>query len=256
MKPLLIIFCLALSLQSCMDCNSEQGQTPPLNSSYLDSLYKYALLDAAVIEEDENYQLRTISKSNKDLVFRKMGDKEYIKVVTWLPSHITKIYKNAKENYDGKLVPKSGITLWFTLFPYFQNYCQAQSFRNNDALLLRMKQKLGLPYGRTYQWIAELWVPVEAIKRPCPDPSTDNERCFTQPDIPLDVKYHKWYFEQRALASVEVEEPFPFTGLGYTYDWGLKAPEFGFTEFVFQGDGEEEVFVDGLYRFEEYCEGN
>ena len=88
--------------------------------------------------------------------------------------------------------------------------------------------------------------------RPCPNP--DVGACAAPDVSPCDLPapYREW-FEARTALSYGEENPYPWTRLGYTYDWHRDAAQRrGLGEFIVPGGTEviavEQVTVWRWYR--------
>jgi hypothetical protein len=94
-----------------------------------------------------------------------------------------------------------------------------------DHLPLRLEQLLGLPPAKGYTKFVELWVDPDDLFRPSPDPEVTDT--VAQLDFPAGVsaEHRSWYEEN-------LNTTYPWTRLGYTYDWGNPASEVGLSEFV------------------------
>ncbi|MDH5603918.1 MAG: hypothetical protein OEY51_08260 [Cyclobacteriaceae bacterium] len=244
---MILLLLLMVLLGACIDCICQNG-----NSPYLDSLYQVAVKDAQIIEAIEVDTLTIVSRDNDMLEFRTINKKEYVKAVTWIDDEVENLYKEALQEHSSELVPKSGIELWLSLYPELQNFCAGVEVTTEEDLILRMKQKLGLPHTGQNSLIAEIWVPVESIKRPCLNTDVKDTLCFVEMSVNVErSEYHEWYFAQRA--DVRKKGTFPFTGLGYTYDWAPGASEFGLSEFVLIGNGKEAIYIENLSKPKDYC---
>ena len=105
----------------------------------------------------------------------------------------------------------------------------------------------------------ELWVSPQDIFRPCPDPEITDRKCQT--DFPSDpfrtfsstelvrategpgwnifMNYTGWFNNRKNYIysnarSYPASSPYPWTRLGYTYDWGSRN-HVGLSEFVVHG---------------------
>lgn len=88
------------------------------------------------------------------------------------------------------------------------------------ACRMRMVQLLGLPPSCDYDYLTFFYAEAASIIRPTPDnETTDHEAqlCFPESATP---EYRQW-FEANAQASYHSDEPYPWTRLGYTYDWNM-----------------------------------
>ncbi len=254
---------LALILLMTSGCVSayrpaETGTPAPETSSDEEGLraaYKAALENARTPTRRKiSQQLVPISKDIPDLIWNEQGQ---VLMVTWSKS---KYYKDIKE---GERFQLYGDT-WFTLVPFMKRFCG--SFEG-EGLKLRVEQNLGMPPGRDYDIFVEMWVDPPDVFRPCPDPETSDLECLVS--VPLIGQAPEsgpdkppWYCggegpfaRQRSMAYVVVSQThlnwmctnwtnsytnerlydnYPWTALGYTYDWGAEDPV-GQSEYVVPG---------------------
>ena len=64
------------------------------------------------------------------------------------------------------------------------------------------------------------------------------------------AEYVQWY-NGNILSSYFSEKKYPWTRLGYTYDWGNPLSEIGLSEYVIKKDAE--VIVERIASTEDYC---
>ena len=136
--------------------------------------------------------------------------------------------------------------IWVTAEPNLQKFCQEFSRAHDndiDELTLRLEQRLGLPpgTGKTTFLRIRLAEPARAgIFRPCPDPSTSVAGCAaTPPDEKTNPTHAAWIYRKYYM-SFAAPQPslYPWTALGYTFDWARHGPgskdleRFGESEFV------------------------
>lgn len=222
----------ALLLAPLLACTAEAD--PP----DLAALYRDAVADAAIAEANEIVDdLVAIRPDNPSLLRDEAGR---VLLVTWT-------------NYSGydDLVgqpTKLGVEVWTTVAPQLQEFCRAAEPRD-AALELRMEQLLGLPAGTGKDRLVELWVPAEAVFRPSPDPEIDDSvAALDYP--PGTAQSHIDWIEALKAASYG-EDGYPWTRLGYTYDWSGEGSEVGLSEFVIAAGSE--VIVNGVFSVAEYC---
>jgi len=158
--------------------------------------------------------------------------------------------------------------VWVTEVPFIKAFCQAYVRLNGadrQQLELRLKERLGLPPDWNYDTFVELAVDPNAkdkdidkekkksknrgadakLFRPCGDPSLDSNTC-QPPALPAasDVwsdqtvsnHFQEWML-RNYYSNYASKEPFPWTALGYTFDWARKKDSedferFGESEFV------------------------
>ena len=138
--------------------------------------------------------------------------------------------------------------MWVTLDNDVQQHCQAFSAEQRD---LRIQQLLGLPPQKSpvERHFVVLTVNTDDVFRPCANPSLADDQCSAA--FPSDVsEAHKaWYAGQTALAYQT--EGYPWTRLGYTYNWNPGADEVGVNEFVIRKGAS--VKVESVTPTAEYC---
>lgn len=152
---------------------------------------------------------------------------------------------------------------WFTVYPVVRDFCRR--FRGDD-LAMRLRQLIGLPPDAGDDAFLEVWVRPEDLFRPCPDPEITDSQCQVEiplvdhPPPPRDGENPPWYCPPLGVApwqqggrfqlvfqthlswmcenwesSYTNEDPkrdYPWTALGYTYDWGQPEDPRGPSEYV------------------------
>lgn len=240
LKSLTLLAVLALGA-----CSQPALKTPET----LAAQYQAAVADAAIAKPDEvSLNLVAIHEQNQQLTWKSIEGANYVKVVTWT-------------NYDGykKAVGQSmdmGVDAWVTAVPTLQNFCaeQADELRaDSAAMALRLEQLLGLkPHSGKNQFV-ELWAQPSDLFRPCADPEISDWGCdvdFPQQAISQPAPAHRAWIEQ-LMASSYGPEGYPWTRLGYTYDWGSADSHVGLSEFVVRKGAK--VYVEGVTENAQYC---
>jgi hypothetical protein len=185
-------------------------------------------------------------------------------------------------NEEKKLCPDRDT--WFTLAPSIKTFCH--NYRG-DNLQLRLEQLLGLPPSNGKDGknaFLEVWVNPSDLFRACPDSEINDSECQIQtsfvrkqptPDIdqlPWDcptfskseqgIKQVPGQFEtvdQKHLnwmctnwnESYTLKKKYPWTALGYTYDWGDPKNHIGLSEFV--ALKKTKMVFHSLTSTEKYC---
>lgn len=176
--------------------------------------YQNAIIDAAIIEKTEIVLLPIIDKNKKK-----------VRVVTW-----TKY----PDSYPiGKEVKTRWGEIWVTLDPDVRSRCQnfPKETRIND-----IKKLLGLPldHSRKRTFVV-LEVDADSLFRPCANPSTETETCSSK--FPENVSHnHIYWYAHHVALSYQEKKGYPWTRLGYTYNWKYGANEIGVAEFVIKKD--------------------
>jgi LysM domain-containing protein len=147
--------------------------------------------------------------------------------------------------------------IWVTIVPNVRTFCRVVQDRNN--LTLRLEQRLGLPPRNGKAEFVELVIsdPDKNLFRPCPDFNIHRNGCTVgfsggyQPDVdhltPRQVWFLSQYYQSYALAR---PQQYPWTALGYTYDWGSE-DHVGESEFVIPKGSP--IKVKAIAKTEDYC---
>ncbi len=198
----------------------------------LDRAYRQAVVDAAfpstaVISQN----LIPIRPGNPDLVWSPDGSK--VLVVTW----------KSQGSYEKFLKPATttpgnpDYAIWVTAAPQVKHFCSAaaRTAVGKDGLDLRLKQYLGLDRSWSYDVFVEMWVDPADLFRPCVDPEINDGVCNMQfsgsaPAV-KGIPGYRDFYANLYFKSFRSSAGVPWTGLGYTYDWG-SPNRVGASEFI------------------------
>ena len=192
--------------------------------------------------------------------------KSRVLVVAFMSS---KDYRKLYEPYMGKAYYSLGKSLWVTVAPEMRNFFIGD--KTCPPAKGRIIQLLGLhpTENAEYNVLVEMWVDPGDLFRPCPDPEiTDHEselatqigsteywvypsdfNAFLQIDPfalfqdaywKVTQTFKEWY-RDRAKNMYNTEGDistwgWPWTRLGYTYDWGNPDNHVGLSEFIIRID--------------------
>ncbi len=209
-----------LLLLAC-SCAKRASLEPPLNRETADRLYERAIADASVFRQENVHPLPRITS-------------DWVRVVNW----------TNKDFSVGETTLES--ELWVTLAPVVRERC----LQWRGALETRLEQLLGLPPENGYTHFVEMRVRAVDLWRPCPNPDIRSDQCGNQFPDRTDPEYLAWY-AQTLLSSYRIPEGYPFTGLGYTYDWHPETTRFGPAELVVRKGSRVEVLA--VSDTQEYC---
>jgi hypothetical protein len=207
--------------------------------SVLDEEYQLAIADAAVIEASEKIALESV-----------MGESQQFVTWTAYPDSFAK---------DEEVALSWG-ELWVTLDGHVQQRCQAFP---KDTIDLRIQQLLGLPpqQSEVDRFFVVLTVKTKDVFRPCANGDLDQAQCGISFPESATEAHKAWYAGQTALAYQE--KGYPWTRLGYTYDWysgaydeagsqsNSEVSEVGVNEFVIHRNAS--VKVESISPTAEYC---
>jgi hypothetical protein len=181
------------------------------------------------------------------------GKTEFL-MVSW------KYVKKPNEDWKPGLKPINNQT-WLTASNQVKEFCQTCkglgiSIPGNIMLSLRLQQYLGLILNKNSNktHFVEMWVKAEDLSRPCIDPEINDSSCQV---LPVPVPKSNSVLQKIYKSSFEDNgEHYPWTGLGYTYDWGNpKKPHVGASEFLLNPDPGKSVEVEvvSVTPTQEYC---
>lgn len=269
-------FLFTLILFACTD-----SKPPETAETDLDLAYAMACEDASTVSPDEIvYDLTAITAWNEDLIWED-GPGSRVLVVSWVTEKVASYYLCPPEGCapddtcrEGRECPEYRYDTWVTVAPELQ-----RRFANRKPSPMRLAQILGLPPGDAERkaYMLEMYVRPQDLFRPCPDPEITDCQC--ELDFPPDLfrvfdsealiyddqegagfftDYISW-FTSRTDKVYTALYPYPWTRLGYTYDWGNTSAPFGLSEFVVHGKREDglgiPVKINRVCRTEDYFMG-
>lgn len=233
----------AVALMSLVACGPEDEPKPPPEqpAACTQETYADAVRDAAEATQAEVVDgLWAITPSNTRLAWN--ADKSAVRMVTWT-------------TFTGYAQGDNTLSreVWVTPAPQLQEVCKKVT--EDAARIARVNQYLGLPpaterdNGRVF---VEMWVKPADMFRPCPDSEIDDTTCGLQ--FPASAtNAHKTWISNYYASSYGFWQTthYPWTGLGYTYDWCGENTEVGASEFVVRSGSV--VNVTGVISRDTYC---
>ncbi len=192
-------------------------------------LYHNAIIDASAAEEDEILPLRAIDTAQDKVL-----------VCTW--NRYPDSYKTGEE------ITISYGDVWVFTADEISEWGKENGMAEN--MVLRMEQLIGLPPQKGYTHFSLLWVSPEDLYRPARDSEIDDDIASLEFPEGTSEEYIDW-FNSYAESSYNPHK-YPWTGLGYTYDWCEDSGEYGLSEYVLK-DGSS-ALVEKTYTNEEFFE--
>ncbi len=206
----------------------------------LNQTYTNAIDDAMIADDNEiSSNLTPITEDNSNLTWQGNSSDKRVLVVLWT-TH--------KSSYPvGENVTTYWGETWVTVVPEIKNFFKSHSI-SEQYLQLRVAQLLGLPPDSKDDYFVEVWVAPKDLFRPTPDNEINDTTA--QLDFPssVDPAYEKW-FDDNIISSYFPKE-YPWTRLGYTYDWGNPNSHIGMSEFVIKNNSN--ITVKSLQTTKEY----
>lgn len=213
-----------------------------------DQLYAHSITEAMSPDSSKiSTNLIPIIPTNGSLVRKTIDGEEYILTVSW---------KNNVSYYkpylDSGFYDTQSYEIWITTTPELLNFMSTQKVKDTS---MRLKQLLGLPPNSEYKYFVEFWVKPADLFRPCPDNEITDQECDLCFPSSTDSTYIDWINGNRISRyyECELDNKYPWTQLGYTYDWNAKNKDHrGLSEFVI-GENKK-IKVQGIYTTQEYLE--
>ncbi len=249
---LILLISLAWLMTGCCKTTMAPAKAPDPETteapSPLQEMYIKSLRDALNPEPDEiRHDLTAIYPGNPDLVWKEDGGGMLL-VVSWV----------SRDYYSpnlGKTYNTGKYPIWVSAANQLKDFIvKNHPDLKGEALQIRLRQLLGLPPHDKKPFVVEFWVHPNDLFRPAPDNEIDDATAGL--NLPADTSpaYRLWFNQLRASSYVmdACETGYPWTQLGYTYDWaGVNdGNEVGLSEFVIKTNAD--VIVESVTPTEEY----
>lgn len=222
-----------------LDCDEETGsiKTTVILASSADvpaaemtneELYAMAVKDAAIAEENEIKPLVSLTKKDPLVTWDKQGR---VLLCTW---------HSYPDSYPvGEKVTAKWGYIW--TFTDKEIATHAEELKNSEDAVMRMRQLISIDPAKTHSTVTGLWVNPSDVIRPAyqSDATKGDMRVAFPSGEEVDESFKNW-FDQNILSSY-YNGSYPWTRLGYTYDWANNGKVYGMTEFLIKQDAEMEV---------------
>lgn len=253
---------LLFSLLIFTGCGKETAAYDP------EAAYRQACEDAQTVTAEKiSKNLTAIVPGNKNLLWETDAAGSRVLVVSWVNQSICNAYKCPPEGCQPDDTCKEGkecqygYDTYVTVVPELKNF-----FKGTSPDPLRIAQLIGLPPSdaQNKACFLEMWVSPDDLFRPTPDPEISDQEAqidftsnqFLQYDTSAKVYAdqacdatqcsscdggkcgwtdYKNFINNRKKYLYTSANPYPWTALGYTYDWGNPTNHVGLSEFVVYG---------------------
>ena len=281
----LVILLFAVSCLALTSCSKDGSASIDPQAEYNAAVQDAQTLTSAKISKN----LTAIVPENTNLIWENDVPGTRVLVATWIGNQAAcqnYMDQNSPGCKEGQECQNYSYNSWVSVVP------ELKHLLGHYPTLLRVAQSLGLPPPAATQTlentcILELYVSPAELFRPSADPEvSDHEAELAFPadrfrkfddtlliysEMPCDpnycdnctgsgkcgmTSYRKWYSNRRTYvySQTSVNSPYPWTALGYTYDWGNPIPpHFGLSEFVINsGTTGIDVFIKSCKWTGEY----
>lgn len=221
-----IIFAALIAVAVCLTgCKKEPPKTQ-------EELYSDAVKDAAFADEDEILPLVSLNESDP--------------MTTWKDG---KVLLLTWHNYPDSYPEGETVTIqWGPVWTFTDKKVASHGKEFSDAPEMRLKQLIAFAPDSEHSTVTGFWVDPQNVKRPAyqTDPTVGNMTNDFGESI--DEEFKAW-FDDNILWSYYYGN-FPWTRLGYTYDWADNGTEYGMTEFIVESGAEVKVeFTESTEEF-------
>lgn len=201
-------------------------------------LYENAVADAVEAEPGEVYPLVTLIPGAPMTTW---DDNGRVLLLTW---------HDDPQSYPAgqDAVLKDG-EVWTFTDGEIRSWYQDEG-RDAPSLTLRLEQLIGLPRDSGYTHVSALWARPQDLLRPAYSTDVADDRMDNYFSGQTDEEYLAWFEEN--IEWSYTQSAWPWTRLGYTYDWSLYGGEYGLTEFVIVPDST--VSVEFTLTTQEFIE--
>ncbi len=239
--------CMALLLSLFVLSACHISSSLPKNTSD-QSLYQQSIVNAMSPEPDKVYdKLIPITRQNPDLRWKAFNGEDYLLVVSWKRSD--SIYK---PYMDSAFFPTQSWPIWISTAPQLLERMESDQYTDTNKRLLQL---LGLPPNAQYNYFIEFWVRPADLFRPCPDAEITDRNCSLCFPENVNAGHKAWINANRVSRyySCELYDKYPWTQLGYTYDWNPENTDhIGLSEFVIRANAQ--IKVKATYTTQEYLQ--
>ena len=231
---------LVLSLVGCAKGSKEASRTSEEENS-LEELYEQAVEDSVFAEESEIEPLVTLTKEDKLVSWDEEGR---VLLCTW---------HNYPDSYpEGEKVTIEWGPVWTFTDKEIDSY--ADELEKADDPQMRLRQLIAFAPDSEHSTVTGFWVYPADVRRPAYQSDPTDGSMTTAFGEDVEEEFKEW-FDENTLGSY-FYGAYPWTRLGYTYDWADNGTEYGMTEFIVNSGAEVEVeftetteeFLERLYQ--------
>ena len=209
-------------LALCSNCTDKCDRPWYQDTDVLDGCYLAAVQDAKeALPQEICYTLPAIvSPDNPDDPRQQWMISSNGKAFVLVSSMMSSAEAEGYPSPSDELFTMDARMPWVTL-PYdLADHLLERLSACNDSLECRMRlvQLLGLPPTCDYDCITFFYAEADGLFRPTPDNETTDHEAELDFPVSATPDYRNW-FEENEQFSYFSGTPFPWTRLGYTYDW-------------------------------------
>lgn len=205
-------------------------------------LYNTAVIDAMIAEPQEIMPLVCVSKDEK--------------LISWKDDRVLML---TMHKYPDSYPESKPVTLSFgNSWTFTDKEMKAWYDKNKTGVTdwsKRLQQLLGTEPHKTYTHISAFWTKPEDIRRPAYQIDATKQIEPKDLDGSSLGELHSWFCDNIISSYYIGEKKYPWTRLGYTYDWNDNKTAYGLTEFLVLKNANVQVeFTKTIPEFIEWLE--
>lgn len=213
---LLLIFSIAITLDiSRLFQQQSLSQTHMMTS---EELYQLAVKDAMTIEKEEILPLVSLEKGSPYAI---QDEKGRVFLLT--------LHKYPESYPNGTEVDIQWGEVWTFTGGELADWYKENKDKVQDWPL-RLRQLIGLSPDNKSTYFTAMWVYPKDVKRPANQQGIEKSTMTEHVDEKMDAEFKEW-FDGNIIKSY-FDGAYPWTRLGYTYDWADNGKEYGLSEFL------------------------
>ena len=215
LKTITLFTISSLLLTSCLEMRT------------VEQLFNDSLNDVKVINEKDIRTLVNLTKDDENIYWNEEGDK-----VLFFAFH------NSLSKFSNGTFAND--TYLYSL-KEFRDWYMPKKMNTMDKTL-RLKQLLGLKYSSAFDKISTFYISPSNVIRPAyiKDPTKEMKTSFPEGE---EESYIEWFNNELAISRNE-KTAFPWTRLGYSFDWSYnEGDRYGLSQFLSFKD-KEYTFVN------------
>jgi len=226
-------------------------------SSSVDAYHNFCIaLENAIAQKNLNpAELWYVSMRHEPPLFWDDSDDDYKIIVAHLATNNSPLIKKSQGDSFSL-----DFNVWVTLLPQIKSFWKTFEVSHPNyrgTTLKRIQQYMGFPLDFITPYCVEMSVRQSDLFRPCNNPKveyiSDPRNPIIDPHFPFDLNKHEKFMKEAETLYYpdgEGEPLFPFTKLGYTYDWYDLTHPVGASEFVIHKGAQ--VKIHSVQSIDEY----
>jgi len=214
-------------------------------SNKLTKVYNAATKLAMIADSTRNIDtLMTLTAANPVLKWKTIHGKNCVLMAT---------FTNDLQGYPVGDSTRTTTETWLFIPGQMQYRLRGKMTHKTDTIL-KLNEMLGLPPVSGDTHIAQFWVQVDNVFRPAGSPDVTIPKASGTLSLNASPEYKLWFNNYtitsyfKPLTGNEVY--YPWTRMGYTYNWAPGANRVGVSEFVLNANSG--IWVEAVYKASDY----